>query len=195
MVAVLDGYPEEYKGYLIRTDYRIGMQICMCLADNELNKEERIITALMLLFGNGIPPIEIAMEGMNWFINGGKEPVKRPGIISEQESEQEVEEKSEDYFDFEVDADRIMTAFLHRYNVDLVRENLHWFKFLAMLADVGQCAFTDVVGIRKKSITSNMSPEYRATLSELKKQYSLTKYTEEEREKLESFFAELVENS
>lgn len=191
MLPVLDGYPEEYKGYLIRTDFRIGMQICMCLADEELEKEERIITALVLLYGHGLPPIETAMEGMNWFLNGGKEPVKRPGIASEQE----VEEKSEDYFDFAIDADRIMTAFLHRYDVDLVRENLHWFKFLAMLADVGQCAFTDVVGIRKKSITSNMSPEYRATLSELKKQYSLTRYTEEEQEKLESFFAELVENS
>ena len=194
MVAVLDGYPDEYKGYLIRTDFRIGMQICMCLADESLEQDERIITAVMLLFGNGVPPVETAIEGLNWFLNAGKEPVKKPGI-SGKESDSQSDSHSEEYFDFSVDADRIMTAFLRRYNVDLVKENLHWFKFLAMLGDVGQCAFTDVVGIRKKSITSNMSAEYRATLSELKKQYSLTKYTEEEQEKLDSFFAELVGKS
>lgn len=186
MIAVLDGYPDEYNGYLIRTDFRIGMQICMCLADDELQQEERIFTAIMLLFGKGAPPIEIAMAGINWFLNGGKEPVKKPNVSADDA------DSKEEYFDFSVDADRIMTAFLRRYNIDLVREKLHWFKFLTMLSDVGDCAFTDVIQIRKKQLTSTMSPEYRATLSELKRQYSLTKYTEEEQRKLDSFFAELV---
>ena len=33
---LLDALPTEYEGYLIRTDYRIGIQISQALEDEEL---------------------------------------------------------------------------------------------------------------------------------------------------------------
>lgn len=66
---LLDALPTEYEGYLIRTDYRIGIQISQALEDEELEPYERIGIALSLLYGNGIPPADIAYAGLRWFLN------------------------------------------------------------------------------------------------------------------------------
>ena len=34
---LLDRLPDSYQGWLIRTDYRIGIQIALCLQDEELS--------------------------------------------------------------------------------------------------------------------------------------------------------------
>ena len=46
---LLDRLPSDYKGYLIRTDYRIGIQISLALDDPELNENDRVMVALSLL--------------------------------------------------------------------------------------------------------------------------------------------------
>ena len=51
---LLDRLPSDYKGYLIRTDYRIGIQISLALDDPELNENDRVMVALSLLFGAGM---------------------------------------------------------------------------------------------------------------------------------------------
>ena len=43
---LLDALPAEYEGYLIRTDYRIGIQISQALEDEELEPYEKIGIAL-----------------------------------------------------------------------------------------------------------------------------------------------------
>lgn len=185
MNPVLDGYPEEFEGYLFRTDFRIGIQVCMCLEDKELEEYERVAVALELLFGRGVPDMETAMKALGWYMCGGKIPEKKQN----EECEEDEDETTEQSFDFEIDSGRIMTAFLRTYNIDLTRENMHWFRFLALLGDVGECAFTNVINIRTKKLTSTMSAEQRATYAELKKKYSLVEYTEEEQAKIDEFFA------
>lgn len=69
MNPMLDGYPDNYDGYLIHTDFRIGIQICQCLSDEELSEYERIATALYLLYGKGVPDAGTAQKGLSWFIN------------------------------------------------------------------------------------------------------------------------------
>lgn len=163
MSVLLDGYPDDYNGYLIRTDFRIGLQICACLADEEFNEFERQAQALYLLYGNGIPEcFEEAIQGLSWFLNGGKE-------INEQESNKD----SEAYFDFTEDARRIETAFRRFYGIDLDSVNLHWFKFLDYIGDLGECAFTNVIEIRSKKITANMTKEEVNTYRKLKEEYAL----------------------
>ena len=43
---LLDRYPTEYMGYLLRTDYRVGIQITLVLEDFELDDDERVLKAL-----------------------------------------------------------------------------------------------------------------------------------------------------
>ena len=51
---LLDPLPGDYEGFLIRTDYRIGIQIALCLQDKELSENDRLLVALSLLYGNGV---------------------------------------------------------------------------------------------------------------------------------------------
>ena len=43
--------PTKYKGYLIDTDFRVGIKISLALDDWQLGDEERVLTALSLLYG------------------------------------------------------------------------------------------------------------------------------------------------
>lgn len=184
MNPILDGYPEEFEGFLIRSDFRIGIQISQCLTDEELEDLEKIAVAVNLLFGLGAPEPDIAVKGLSWFLNGGMEPAKI------QQSED-----GEKFFDFDIDAGRILTAFHRFYQIDLTKETMHWFQFLAMLGDLGECAYTSVIGYRTTQITSDMSPGQRKLYSEMKKKYSLVEYTEDELDRIQDFLSELKENT
>lgn len=183
MNAILDGYPEEYEGYLIRTDFRIGIQICQCMADEDIDIYERFAIAFNLLYGNGIPEFETAYSGLEWFINMGNE--KKP--VNKKEDTEE-----EKLIDFDFDSNRILTAFLRYYDVDLESVHMHWFRFLSMLSDIGECAHKTVLEIRKMNADSSMKPKQRAALEEMKRLYSLNGgYTEEVQDKIKDFLEEL----
>ena len=65
--AMLDRLPEDYNGWLIRTDYRIGVQIQLCISDPELSDNEKTAIALNLLYGRGMPDLQTAIDGLSWF--------------------------------------------------------------------------------------------------------------------------------
>ena len=48
--VLLDAMPDEWDGYPVDTDFRIGIQISQCLVDDALNSREKVATALSLLF-------------------------------------------------------------------------------------------------------------------------------------------------
>lgn len=52
---ILGKLPDNFEGYLIRTDFRIGIQISQALADVNLHDDEKIKVAAGLLFGEGLP--------------------------------------------------------------------------------------------------------------------------------------------
>lgn len=158
---ILDGFPEEYEGYLIRTDFRIGIQISEALGDVDLADPEKMITALQLLYGAGIPTdMELAEEGLMWFMRGGQprddsSPGGRPPT-----------------FDFEQDNRFLYSAFRARYGIDLARERLHWFAFLAMFNDLGGCSLSDIIGIRSTDL-SKLSDAQRKQYAELQAKYRI----------------------
>lgn len=149
---ILDRLPEAYEGHLIRTDFRIGIQINQALTDNALTDIEKQSVAFSLLYGKGIPSdLAVAADGLSWFMNGGAKP----------ETSDNDEPRS---FDFEIDSPRIWSGFRRVYALDLSRAKLHWFEFLAMLSDLGECAFTDVIGYRVTKIDKlpkDMQGDYR----------------------------------
>ena len=69
---LIDDLPTDYNGYLINYTFKSGILISECLNDNSFKDErEKVYTALRILFGRGIPPIEIALDGLKWFLSGG----------------------------------------------------------------------------------------------------------------------------
>jgi len=159
--VILDGFPDEYEGYLIRTDFRIGMQISEALNDVDLAEPEKMATALRLLYGSGVPhDIEVARAGLHWFMSGG-DPDK-----------EHIPDGKPPTFDFEQDNRLVYSAFRARYGIDLARERLHWFAFLAMLGDLGGCSLSDIIGIRGTDL-SKLGDEQRRQYAAMQERYRI----------------------
>lgn len=173
---MLDCLPDSYKGYLIRTDFRIGMQIMQALNDQKLHKDERMALALSLLYGTGIPQdAQTAREGLGWFLRGGGDPPK------------ETDGEGKRSFDFDIDHARIWSGFRRVFSIDLSTVRMHWFQFLALLSDMDGCAFTDVIGYRLADISS-MPPAAQAAYGRMKHRFALPEvYTEEEQALIDRF--------
>lgn len=159
--VILDGFPDEYEGYLIRTDFRIGIQISEALNDVNLAEPEKMMTAVRLLYGAGAPSdFQLASKGLRWFMSGG------------QPSNESVPDGKPPTFDFEQDNRFIYSAFRARYGIDLTRERMHWFAFLAMLSDLGGCSLSDIIGIRAIDL-SQLSDSQRKHYAELQAKYRI----------------------
>lgn len=178
---LLDRYPEDYNGYLIRTDYRIGVQIQLCLSDPDLSEYERALVALNLLYGNGVPQdLQMALNGIAWFMGCGN-------------IENTTEENEPPIFDFEFDSGRIMTAFRKVYGLDITREKMHWFQFLAMLSDLKDTAFADVMKLRETD-ESEIDKKKLTEFRKMKKRLAIPeKISAEEKEMEDGFLKEVRE--
>ena len=174
---LLDALPTEYEGYLIRTYYRIGIQISQALEDEELEPYERIGIALSLLYGNGIPPADIAYAGLQWFLNAG--------LDQPQDEEDTGTAPEEDdgirYFSFDYDAARLYSGFRRAYGVELDQVEMHWFRFLSLLGDLGECAFTRVVDIRSADL-SKMDKETKRAYAAMRRKVALPQPKSQEEE-------------
>ena len=180
---LLDPLPDSYQGYLMRTDFRIGMQVSMCMQDEELTVYERISHALHLLYGNGVPPIEQAIKGLEWFLNGW--------CLDEHEKKEE-----DPVTDFNKDAGRIYTAIKERYGIDLKTKKLHWFEFMNLLSDVNsECSFARVARIRSIKLEDIPNDKERQEYQELKKVYRLKdEYTEDELGEIDRLVSSFLNN-
>ncbi len=183
--VLLDPFPDEYKGYLIRTDFRIGVQIALALADEDLADAEKGATALYLLYGEGVPAdLNLAFNGLRWFMKGGE---TRGFSTDEQDEEEDDDAEGEDIFSFDYDALRIYTGVLKAFRINLNTARVHWFEFLGLLSDLGECAFSTVVSYRKKD-TSGMTPTQRQEVEKIKRKYALPRrLTDEDQERIAAF--------
>lgn len=176
---MLDRLPTDYDGYLIRTSFRIGMQICMCMKDDSYTDEEKFAIAFNLLYGNGVPqPIETAVQGLEWFISCGNNNGKNSG-------------SSKELFYWDFDSARIFSSFMSTYGIDLTREDMHWFKFIAMIGSLRKdSAFNSAVGVRSYDM-HDLKGKARAEMQKMKNELTPEReYTEEEQEAIDKFNAQ-----
>lgn len=159
---ILDKLPDNYKGYLIRSDFRIGLQICSCLKDFKLNKDEQSSICFKLLYGNSLPPIKIAVDGLIWFLNLGEIP-------DEKETKYSI---GKDVMDFDIDSTRIFSGFMSTFGINLNTVKMHWFEFRYLLFELRDCYMSDIVEIRQKDI-KDVPKENRIMYQRLQKMYSI----------------------
>lgn len=187
-----DGLPTEYEGYLINPEFFNGIFISECLKDrnnlfgnDDYSKIQKIYTAFTMLYGNGIPPFEVALKGLKWFLNCGNE------------EEDNSNKDNKEYFDFLIDAPRIYSAFKVKYNINLATEKkLHWFEFIYLFNDLNKTAFREVVNIRmmKPSEYKHYGKEAIAEIKRQKRKFELNKvnlekdYTPEQNKLIDEFY-------
>lgn len=175
--AILDRLPEDYNGWLIRTDYRIGVQIQLCISDPDLSEYDRTAIALNLLYGNGLPDLETALNGLCWFMSCGN-----PSQCKDSDEE-------EDLYSFEYDSGRIVSGFKKVFGRDISRERMHWFEFVPMLGELQGTAFANVMEIRSTKV-SEIDSKRRTEFERMKKRFALPgQYSAEEEERINSIIA------
>ena len=161
--------------------------------DWQLGDEERVLTALSLLYGEGIPDdMNIALDGLRWFLTCGKEADKASysDIDDVDNAKESVNVKGDDIsFDFEVDASNIYAAFLKNYNIDLTKTDMHWFQFIALFSNLKNTSLNDMMYYRTIDL-SQYKGEQKAEMKALKERYKIHKITKQQVENLKIVYGQ-----
>ena len=165
--VILDSLPDKWGEYRIESDFRIGIQISQLLYDSDYTEFERITGCIDLLYYDIPENIEIAMQGMTWFLNGWNHDNLEKG-------------DNVRCVDFDIDQWRIYSAFLNQYHIDLAEADMHWWKFMGLLTSLNECAYTQVVGIRSEKISSKLSPKEKESKRKAKRIYAIQNGDEQE---------------
>lgn len=167
--VILDDLPEEWNGYRICSDFRVGIQLVQMLEDTEYSQIERLAYAAELLFDDMPDSIEKCVQGITWFLSAwnrdGKSGDKQDDVI---------------VMDYDVDQWRIYAAFRMQYHIDLSIVKLHFWEFMGLLTNLEECRFTKVMNIRTIKIDSTMSAEQKAVLKAAKEIYKINREDPEE---------------
>ena len=171
------------KAYRINTDFRIWIEIERLLFDRSIDDEKRFANILVLAYPALPPRPYSAIERIMWFYSGG-------GLNDETSNGQK-----SPAFDILEDFDYIWAAFWGEFGIDLTRENLHWWKFRALLGALSdKCLFSKIVGYRTVDTSVIKDKEQKKFYEKMKKQFCLKSKKgislndEEVAEKLEAVF-------
>ena len=117
---------------------------------------------------------------MFWFFACGREKEKKkfPRKIAGLNNKQP--------FDFETDADLIYAGFMQQYGIDLQREDMHWWKFMILLENLGtDTRLQKVMEYRTIDTSSkNLSKEQRKFLKAMQRYFELGNPSAEKDERL-----------
>jgi hypothetical protein len=144
----------DHTEYRIETDFRTCLRVIMAFEDNELTPQEKQIILLSSVFVDLPTDIEQAITQAMWFLNGG--------ATSEQDA------APMRLYSFAKDAQFIYAAFKQTHGVDLQKDNLHWWQFLALFMDLGSdTTFCQLTALRKRLKTGKATKEEKQAAREM----------------------------
>jgi hypothetical protein len=127
------------KNYQIRTDYRDCLTILSAFSDRELSDVEKAMVMMDIIYKDDVPQekYDKAVEQAVWFLNCGntvQKPVTKAPL-----------------YDFEQDEQVIFSA-INRVAGREIRadEYLHFWTFMGLFNEIGECSFSTIVSIRDK---------------------------------------------
>lgn len=165
---LLDPLPQEWNGYPIDSDFQTGIQMYWIMEDGEMTVYEKVLHAGRMLFPKRLPEsMDDVAEAIAWFLQGWN--TDHPGR----------EKQEKPVMDFQMDQWRIWAAFRRQYQIDLNKDILHFWVFMALLRNLDECSLTRVAEIRGKKLGAKMSAEERKAYAEAKAIYALDKQQEQ----------------
>jgi hypothetical protein len=151
---LLDDLPDaveiDGQDYQIETDYRDAIRVILAFEDDELTTSEKQ-AVLLSLYKEPVGDVAKASRQAVKFLNGGETS--------------EGDDNSHPYrlYSFSKDANYIFAAFRQTHGIDLQRENLHWWQFIALFMDLGSdTAFCNLISLREKVKSGRANKEERA---------------------------------
>ena len=137
-------------------------------AGRELTEDE-MARMLRLFYGQYTWYTEEHFDKMLWFFSCGREPERKhfPRKIAGINSKQA--------FDFEADADLIYAGFIQQYGIDLQTEEMHWWKFMILLENLGgDTRFQKIMEYRTLDLSAKgLSKEQKKFYQAMQEYYGL----------------------
>lgn len=124
----------------IRSDYRAALDICAALNDPELNDDDRGLVVLGIFY----PGLESmssqcyneAIQRCFWFLGCGND---------------QQDKKAPRLMDWEQDFKHIVAPVNRVVGMEIrALDYMHWWTFISAYNEVGECLFSQIVGIRSK---------------------------------------------
>ena len=108
--------------------------------------------------------MQARIEDIIWFYKCGKE----------EKTSQENEKKEKQIYSYVFDADKIYSAFIQQYNIDLQKINLHWWQFRSMFESLtDETQIVEIMGYRAMDLSKIKDKEERKRYRKLQKLYAL----------------------
>lgn len=168
--------PTELCGLRIRSDYRAILDIIKALDDDELSEQEKAMVTIQILYEDWskIEDLQEALTQAFDFINLGKS----------------ITESKPRLMDWQQDFPIIVTSVNRVLGTEIRSlEHLHWWTFIGAYYEIGESAFSSVVGIRKKKAQGKQLEKYEQEYYfENREMIDLpVKYSEEEKEEIRRY--------
>ena len=161
--------------YPVNTDFRACLRVMLAFEDAQLTPHEKQAILLQNIYSEIPGNIGGAIEAANLFLNGGEV--------------QENEHHGPRLYSFSKDANFIFAAFRQTHGIDLQREDLHWWEFLALFMDLGQdTTFCNLVAMRKRVKTGKATKEERQAALEMGDMFDIQEDMELEEKELRQQF-------
>ena len=179
LVDELDAIVKEKIGNIkINTDFRISILFELLMQDNTVSKKEKILQSLQLYYPDldKIKDFDKAIQDMLWFYRCGKELADS--------KENNIVERNKQIYSYEFDDDKIYSAFMEQYNIDLQDiKYLHWWKFKALFNALSEnTQFVKIMGYRAMNVNEIKDKKMKKQYRKLQKMYALPDMrTEEEK--------------
>lgn len=159
--------------YPIRSDFRLWLRIGEQIQNIGKDPAACALRVISEAYKKVPPAPDEAMDGILWFLGGGRKGKGKKGG------------KKERIYDFEADAEYIFSAFYQQYHIDLTETDMHWWKFLALLGGLNEdCLFVKIMGYRSQDLAKIKDKEQRSYYRKMKALYRLPDIrTKEEKEK------------
>lgn len=172
----------DKKKYEIHSDFRTSIIFSLMMNDDSLSEEEKLLGALKLYYPVIPKNTEKAIEKIYWFYSRGNVEEDNKKV---KQGKRIFKRNNKRAYDFKTDSDLIFTAFMTQYNINLNRENLHWWEFIALFNSLNDDnEIVKIMNYRTIDLTSIEDKKERKMYSDLQKYYSLEDRISKEEEEL-----------
>lgn len=158
--------------FAVNTDFR-----CMARFENEMLKVQgngtrqraEIIKATLQDFYLGNIPADLdgAIREMWWFYRCGEK-------ITSRKNQSGNSKRNIRLYDYDIDGQRIVSAFKSQYGIDLTSSTLHWWLFRGYFSDLNdKCDFVKIMCYRGINLDDIKNKREKERYRRLKMQYAL----------------------
>lgn len=160
------------------TSFKTGLKCMRVIDDDSISDQERALAIICLLVDDIPKNIDLnkLLKKLEKYLQCGEEHV-HPTFEKD--------------MDLEQDEKYIISSFMFDYNIDLSREDMHWWRFMDLLNGLSsECILSRVRDIRTMDLSVYKDPKTRERLLKARQQVALKvnhKTTKEEQQHLDKF--------